>query len=157
MSRWNYYPQNPVSLAEMRKVVDKMGKEVERGEDIDVEDVLLITRNLDKWRAMIPVSANPMKQTPVEVSLNTIASDTSGYVTDYVEKMYNQVKENHDVHDFIDYQTIENLILWLRAIPIERFEMPTAEDFENLARQYADQAEYNLDQIKFDWDKSEWE
>lgn len=157
MSRWNYYPQNPVSLEEMRKTADKIGRDFDNGGDIDVEDVLLITRNLDKWRAMIPMASNPMKQTPIEVSLNTIFSDVSGFVTDYVERKYNEVKENHDVHDFIDYQTIEAMILWLRAIPIERFEMPTTEDFEELARRYADQAEYSLDDIKFDWDKSEWE
>lgn len=157
MSRWNYYPKNPVSLEEMKQILIKIGKDMESDTDVDPEDVLLITRNLDKWRAMVPVSPNPLKMTPIEVSLNAIASDLSGYVTDFVEAKYNEVKDDHDINDLIDYQKIEEMITWLHAIPSDRFEMPTAEDFEELAKKYSEQAEYNLDCLRFDWDKSEWE
>mgnify|MGYP004526813801 FL=1 len=160
MSRWNHYnKEQPASITDLEQRLHKIEAVVEEGE-MDTEDVLFLLREIEKWEESFPYDVPIKQQTPDQLKIQKIKADTQEAVATYVHRIYDFVKTSYEVHDEIQYDTIDETEEWIRQLPTNLdydFGFPGIPEFEDLKRKFQSLNSGDFNRMKDDWDKSEWE
>lgn len=160
MPRWNHYDkEQPASITDLEQRLHKIEAVVEEGE-MDTEDVLFLLREIEKWEESFPYDVPVKHQTPDQLKIQKIKADTQDAVAGYVHRIYDWVKTSYEVHDEIQYDTIDEIMEWIRQLPKDLdydFDFPGISEFEDLKRKFQSLNSGDFNRMKDDWDKSEWE
>ena len=160
MPRWNYYKkEQPAPITDLEQRLLKIEGVTEEGE-MDTEDVLFLLQEIEKWEETFPYDVPLKQQTPDQLKIQKIKADTQEAVSTYVHRIYDWIKTSYEVHDEIQYDTIDKIEDWIRQLPEELdydFDFPGIPEFEELKRKFQSFSDGELNRMKDDWDKSEWE
>lgn len=160
MPRWNHYnKEQPAPITDLEQKLHKIEAVVEEGE-MDIEDVLFLLRELEKWENSFPWDVPISKQSQEQLKINKIESDTKDAVSGYVHRIYDFVKTSYEVYDEIQYETIDEIEEWIRQLPDDLdydFDFPGIRAFEELKTKFQSLNTGDFNRMKDDWDKSEWE
>ena len=160
MPRRNHYnKEQPAPITDLEQRLSKIEGVTEEGE-MDTDDVLFLLQEIKKWEKTFPDDVPLKQQTPDQLKIQKIKADTQEAVAEYVHRIYDWIKTSYEVHDEIQYDTIDEIEAWIRELPENLeydFEFPGISEFEGLKRKFQSLNSWNFNCMKDDWDKSEWE